>query len=166
MINCGYKMHMLWLCWIVLHKCWAYSIVYSFSYCCVPAVHLIVFLFLHTWCVHLIAFPTWSVMLLSTWWCVQFKNSIGDVVEDDVLYTWRTRQCVVAGRRYSYGAVAFNSPRGPKIRWPHPKLRIAKLMPRPGIEPGTFRSSVWRSPNWAIAAVESILKMCYGGLII
>ena len=25
-------------------------------------------------------------------------------------------------------------------------------MPRPGIEPGTFRSSVWRSPNWAIAA--------------
>ena len=26
-------------------------------------------------------------------------------------------------------------------------------MPWPGIEPGTFRSSVWRSPNWAIAAV-------------
>ena len=26
-------------------------------------------------------------------------------------------------------------------------------MPRPGIEPGTFRSSVWRSPSWAIAAV-------------
>ena len=25
-------------------------------------------------------------------------------------------------------------------------------MPPPGIEPGTFRSSVWRSPNWAIAA--------------
>ena len=25
-------------------------------------------------------------------------------------------------------------------------------MPRPGIEPGTFRSSVWRSPNWAISA--------------
>ena len=27
-------------------------------------------------------------------------------------------------------------------------------MPRPGIEPGTFRSSVWRSPNWAIAALQ------------
>ena len=27
-----------------------------------------------------------------------------------------------------------------------------KIMPRPGIEPGTFRSSVWRSPNWAIGA--------------
>ena len=25
-------------------------------------------------------------------------------------------------------------------------------VPPPGIEPGTFRSSVWRSPNWAIAA--------------
>ena len=25
-------------------------------------------------------------------------------------------------------------------------------LPRPGIEQGTFRSSVWRSPNWAIAA--------------
>ena len=25
-------------------------------------------------------------------------------------------------------------------------------MPPPGIEPGTFRSSVWRSPNWAIEA--------------
>ena len=24
--------------------------------------------------------------------------------------------------------------------------------PRPGIEPGTFRSSVWRSPNWATTA--------------
>ena len=22
-----------------------------------------------------------------------------------------------------------------------------------GIEPGTFRSSVWRSPNWAISAI-------------
>ena len=28
-----------------------------------------------------------------------------------------------------------------------------KNMPPPGIEPGTFRSSVWRSPNWAIAAI-------------
>ena len=37
-----------------------------------------------------------------------------------------------------------------------------KVLPRPGIiqsscelsgfEPGTFRSSVWRSPNWAISA--------------
>ena len=27
-------------------------------------------------------------------------------------------------------------------------------LPRPGIEPGTFRSSVWRSPNWAISAVQ------------
>ena len=27
-------------------------------------------------------------------------------------------------------------------------------MPRPGIEPGTSRSSVWRSPNWAIAAYD------------
>ena len=42
-------------------------------------------------------------------------------------------------------------------------------MPRPGIEPGTFRSSVWRSPNWAIAALifpssttrgEAIAKWC------
>ena len=32
-----------------------------------------------------------------------------------------------------------------------------KKLPRPGIEPGTFRSSVWRSPNWAIAA----LQVCY-----
>ena len=23
---------------------------------------------------------------------------------------------------------------------------------KPGIEPGTFRSSVWRSPNWAFSA--------------
>ena len=30
-------------------------------------------------------------------------------------------------------------------------------MPRPGIEPGTFRSSVWRSPNWAISAVYVVL---------
>ena len=29
-----------------------------------------------------------------------------------------------------------------------------KHMPPPGIEPGTFRSSVWRSPNWAIAAIH------------
>ena len=27
-------------------------------------------------------------------------------------------------------------------------------VPKPGIEPGTFRSSVWRSPNWAISAAE------------
>ena len=33
------------------------------------------------------------------------------------------------------------------------KIRgLAKKMPRSGIEPETFRSSVWRSPNWAIAA--------------
>ena len=42
-------------------------------------------------------------------------------------------------------------------------------MPRPGIiqssiklsgiEPGTFRSSVWRSPNWAISASDGM--MCY-----
>ena len=41
-----------------------------------------------------------------------------------------------------------------------------KRLPRPGIvqssyelsgfEPGTFRSSVWRSPNWAISAVEYV----------
>ena len=30
-------------------------------------------------------------------------------------------------------------------------------LPRPGIEPGTFRSSVWRSPNWAISAMQSEL---------
>ena len=29
-----------------------------------------------------------------------------------------------------------------------------KKLPPPGIEPGTFRSSVWRSPNWAIAALD------------
>ena len=42
-----------------------------------------------------------------------------------------------------------------------------KRLPRPGIvqssyelsgfEPGTFRSSVWRSPNWAISAVEIVM---------
>ena len=42
------------------------------------------------------------------------------------------------------------------------KIKIEeKFLPRPGIiqnatfsgfEPGTFRSSVWRSPNWAISA--------------
>ena len=32
-----------------------------------------------------------------------------------------------------------------------------KKLPRPGIERGTFRPSVWRSPNWAIAA----LQVCY-----
>ena len=26
------------------------------------------------------------------------------------------------------------------------------MMPKPGIEPATFRFSVWRSPNWAISA--------------
>ena len=30
-----------------------------------------------------------------------------------------------------------------------------KKLPRSGIEPETFRSSVWRSPNWAIAALPS-----------
>ena len=33
------------------------------------------------------------------------------------------------------------------------RWRSRKDLPRPGIEPGTFRSSVWRSPNWAIAAI-------------
>ena len=28
-----------------------------------------------------------------------------------------------------------------------------RTVPSPGIEPGTFRSSVWRSPNWAISAL-------------
>ena len=42
------------------------------------------------------------------------------------------------------------------------KEKEKKILPRPGIiqsscelsgfEPGTFRSSVWRSPNWAISA--------------
>ena len=42
------------------------------------------------------------------------------------------------------------------------KKKRKKILPRPGIiqsscelsgfEPGTFRSSVWRSPNWAISA--------------
>ena len=42
------------------------------------------------------------------------------------------------------------------------KKKGKKFLPRPGIiqsscelsgfEPGTFRSSVWRSPNWAISA--------------
>ena len=48
---------------------------------------------------------------------------------------------------------------------------LEKSCPRPGIiqnscrsefsvfEPGTFRSSVWRSPNWAISAVMQILKI-------
>ena len=41
---------------------------------------------------------------------------------------------------------------------------IKMTLPRPGIiqsscklsgfEPGTFRSSVWRSPNWAISATD------------
>ena len=47
------------------------------------------------------------------------------------------------------------------------KERKKKILPRPGIiqsscelsgfEPGTFRSSVWRSPNWAISAAMQIL---------
>ena len=36
-----------------------------------------------------------------------------------------------------------------------PVNSTVQRMPRPGIEPGTFRSSVWRSPNWAIAALKS-----------
>ncbi len=32
------------------------------------------------------------------------------------------------------------------------RVFIITKVPWPGIEPGTFRSSVWRSPNWAIAA--------------
>ena len=45
------------------------------------------------------------------------------------------------------------------------KGKEKKNLPRPGIiqsscelsgfEPGTFRSSVWRSPNWAISAATS-----------
>lgn len=31
-------------------------------------------------------------------------------------------------------------------------LLLSYHMPSPGIEPGTFRSSVWRSPSWAIKA--------------
>ena len=31
---------------------------------------------------------------------------------------------------------------------------IPPSMPKPGFEPGTFRSSVWRSPNWAIWALH------------
>ena len=32
------------------------------------------------------------------------------------------------------------------------KVCKGKKMPKTGIEPVTFRSSVWRSPNWAISA--------------
>ena len=42
-----------------------------------------------------------------------------------------------------------------------------KFLPRPGMiqsscelygfEPGTFRSSVWRSPNWAISATDNFI---------
>ena len=45
---------------------------------------------------------------------------------------------------------------------------IKYIVPRPGIiqspcgfsgfEPGTFRSSVWRSPNWAISATDNTPK--------
>ena len=37
---------------------------------------------------------------------------------------------------------------------PHYYIYIYAVLklPPPGIEPGTFRSSVWRSPSWAIAA--------------
>ena len=34
-------------------------------------------------------------------------------------------------------------------------LNAAKFLPSPRIELGTFRSSVWRSPNWAIKAVTN-----------
>ena len=33
------------------------------------------------------------------------------------------------------------------------KSQKERNMPWPGIEPGTFRSSVWRSPDWAIPAI-------------
>ena len=38
-------------------------------------------------------------------------------------------------------------------------------LPRPGIEPGTFRSSVWRSPNWAISAVQFELLIYRSGYV-
>ena len=31
-------------------------------------------------------------------------------------------------------------------------MKEINMLPKPGIEPRTFRSSVWRSPNWAISA--------------
>ena len=40
--------------------------------------------------------------------------------------------------------------------------RLKQKVPTPGIEPGTFRSSVWRSPNWAIAADNGA---CHNGWI-
>lgn len=50
------------------------------------------------------------------------------------------------------------------------RLWIVKRVPRPGnihysfgvfgVEPGTFRSSVWRSPNWAISAARVGLLVC------
>ena len=41
--------------------------------------------------------------------------------------------------------------------------RHKERMPRPGIEPGTFRSSVRRSPNWAIAAMLQIWSLVHYG---
>ena len=35
------------------------------------------------------------------------------------------------------------------------------ILPRPGIEPGTFRSSVWRSPSWAISALLAVWSAPY-----
>ncbi len=40
----------------------------------------------------------------------------------------------------------------------YPQKRVSIVLPPPGIEPGTFRSSVWRSPSWAIAAYIYIYK--------
>ena len=31
-------------------------------------------------------------------------------------------------------------------------MKEMNMSPKPGIEPGTFRSSVWRFTNWAISA--------------
>ena len=39
--------------------------------------------------------------------------------------------------------------------------RKTKDLPRTGIEPVTFRSSVWRSPNWAIAAFMHTLTFIH-----
>ena len=35
----------------------------------------------------------------------------------------------------------------------HRKIEKRQKVPRAGLEPATFRSSVWRSPNWAIWAL-------------
>ena len=59
--------------------------------------------------------------------------------------------CVLPERNFYYSVrgFIFSKYRFPEIG----KLFSKKLkVPRPRIERGTFRSSVWRSPNWAIEA--------------